>query len=132
MIEYIKLLSGWVKRVFRYKHSSFKVAPSALGSNYLDVYRFSKIVFLQDLPVILTPKTIYVIGVKGYEWMIGFSCPCGCGDTIQLNLLKDGDPKWRYKISKDGNISITPSINRQINCYSHFIITDSYVKWILF
>ncbi len=44
--------------------------------------------------------------------MAGFSCPCGCGATIQPSLL-GGSPSWRrFAEHWSGAVSISPSVWR--------------------
>jgi hypothetical protein len=84
----------------------------------------------KDMPERFEPKTIYVVGDKGHKWVAAFICPCGCGQLIQLNLLKDGDVSWRTSIHKDSSITIRPSIWRITGCRSHFTITRGDLRWV--
>jgi len=60
---------------------------------------------------------------------LAFKCPCGCDTTIFLNLLFDAKPRWKYYITKKGNISISPSVWRKVGCKSHFYIRESRISW---
>lgn len=60
---------------------------------------------------------VYVVSSWG---VVQFKCPCGCGDLITLDIIGNEHPYWRIK----GKDSITPSINRQVGCRSHFTITN--------
>jgi len=86
-------------------------------------------IHVEDLPDTIENKTIYIIGEDGYEWLVVFKCPCGCNDTIQLNLLLDGEKVWRIIYHHDGTISISPSVRRIVNCKSHFTISRNMVTW---
>lgn len=82
-----------------------------------------------ELPNELKEMSIYVVGENGFFWMAALNCPCGCGDVIQLNLLKEARPCWSIIHHKNGLLSISPSVRRIINCESHFTINKSNIKW---
>jgi hypothetical protein len=55
------------------------------------------------------------------RWLV-LRCPCGCGDNIPINLDRRAGPAWRlYKHTKSG-FSLYPSVWRDTDCGSHFII----------
>lgn len=55
------------------------------------------------------------------RWLL-LSCPCGCGAEIPINLDPRAGPAWRlYKSAKVG-FSVFPSVWRDSDCGSHFII----------
>ena len=85
--------------------------------------------FLDDVPKKIYPKVIYIIGHKTNPWLLLFFCPCGCEQKIQLNLLEESSPCWRYSLYKK-QITIRPSIWRDIGCKSHFIIKNGNVQWV--
>lgn len=87
--------------------------------------------FVEELPLEneIEENVIYVVGENGYEWVVAFTCPCGCGDFIQLNLLKDVKPGWRIMRKSPKKISITPSIDRKVGCRSHFTVTNGRITW---
>jgi hypothetical protein len=82
-----------------------------------------------DFPESIKENTIYIIGDEMSPWLLAFKCPCGCTQIIQLNLLKDADPRWKFKITVRKKISISPSIWRTTGCKSHFILRNSKVEW---
>jgi hypothetical protein len=84
---------------------------------------------IDDFPESIRENMIYIVGEKDHEWLAVLKCPCGCGDTVQLNLLKDAKPFWEIIRHKNGLISISPSINRIVNCKSHFSIIKEKVWW---
>ena len=88
-----------------------------------------KVNFVNDLPDDIKNRTIYIVGVKKNPWLIAFYCPCGCRELIQLNLLKESSPCWSFKINRKGKIDISPSIQRIVNCKSHFYIRKSRIVW---
>lgn len=55
-------------------------------------------------------------------------CPCGCGDELTINLDSRIGPAWKIYIEKE-SLSIYPSIWRENNCQSHFIIWKNKIYW---
>ncbi|MCE5175790.1 MAG: hypothetical protein LLF74_10415 [Bacteroidales bacterium] len=90
-------------------------------------YNFSYVV---DLPNNIKNRNIYIVGEKEYPWLIAFNCPCGCKNIVQLNLLKEADPCWTFKINKNGKINIFPSVWRTRGCKRHFVVRKSKIIWI--
>lgn len=73
------------------------------------------------LPLLIEDGVVYVCKS---DKIVHFKCPCGCDSLIILPILdnKTIHPNWMI----NGN-SITPSINRQVGCRSHFTITNGTV-----
>jgi Family of unknown function (DUF6527) len=88
-----------------------------------------RFVQVEDFPDTLKPKQIYVAGETGNYWGAALLCPCGCGETIQLNLLKDVRPCWTMKQHSDGSVTLLPSIWRQKGCKSHFFVRNGEIEW---
>lgn len=85
---------------------------------------------VSDVPEVFSERVIYIVGEPGNAWLIAFRCPCGCKSNVHLNLLKDAEPKWSYKINKKRRITIYPSVWRIRGCKSHFFIKGSGVIWV--
>jgi hypothetical protein len=49
-------------------------------------------------------------------------CPCGCAETLQINLDRRSGPAWRLYAHPPHGISLFPSVWRETGCESHFII----------
>jgi len=74
--------------------------------------------------------TIYLIKRAGLDRRVVFSCPCGCGRRIDLNLAKSQEPHWAARLNQ-GKISIDPSIwLRTEPCQSHFFVRSNRVEWV--
>lgn len=84
---------------------------------------------VEDVPDLFKPKVIYIVGDKGYEWLLAMTCPCGCNEQILLNTLKETKPCWRFVCYKGGSVTLIPSVNRIRNCKSHFTITKGKINW---
>lgn len=83
-----------------------------------------------DLPDRFQAGVIYLVGEGGYAWQVGLLCPCGCGGVIQLNLVPPGPPLWRVRQYQDGSLTMSPSIWRNVGCYSHFWLRRGRVLWV--
>lgn len=88
-----------------------------------------RLCLLKEDPEKLESGILYVVGDYGYIWRAITLCPCGCGDSIYLNLNEETHPSW--KVSKTEKYpTIYPSINRQRGCGAHFFIIKGKVKWV--
>jgi len=85
--------------------------------------------YIKDLPLLIESDVIYIIGENSMFWMLGFTCPCGCQATINLNLLEESFPCWKYEIKDNRLITLNPSIRRVEGCKSHFFIQKGIVIW---
>ena len=85
--------------------------------------------YVEDIPENVKDKVVYIVGERKHPWLIIFKCPCGCNNLIQLNLLKEASPCWKFQISNKEKITIYPSIWRITGCKSHFFIRKSKIEW---
>jgi len=86
-------------------------------------------VAVDEFPDTLGTLKVYLAGEGVNLWAASMICPCGCGETIQLNLLKAARPCWEAEPHPDGTISLSPSISRRKGCKSHFWIRRGHVDW---
>src|SRR5262245_42213742 len=82
-----------------------------------------------ELPEKLNEGVLYVAGENGYRWFAAMVCPCGCGETIYLNLLSGQRPCWELSIHADDSVTISPSIWRTKGCQSHFFVRRGQIQW---
>ena len=82
-----------------------------------------------DIPKQLSSHTVYIVGVPGNEWLAQMICPCGCGETLFLNLLKEEMPNWQWRVSPDGIVTLSPSVWRTVRCRSHFFLREGRIQW---
>lgn len=65
----------------------------------------------------------------GLDRWIVFRCPCGCEDEVPINLDPRVGPAWRiYQPGK--NLTVYPSVWRDANCESHFIVRKGLI-WLI-
>ena len=89
-----------------------------------------KFELVEDLPELIPENKVLVVAEGNQPDTLAFKCPCGCNSNILLNLLQDAKPRWKYRITKRGNISISPSIWRKVGCKSHFFVRDGRIDWV--
>lgn len=92
------------------------------GKNVDGKFRYATV---EDFPESLEESKVYVADA----WGAALLCPCGCGDVIQLNLLKNVRPRWRVREHFDHSVSLTPSVWRRHGCRSHFFLRRGRIEW---
>jgi len=89
-------------------------------------YRY---VHVDEFPDSFEPSKLYLAGENGYLWAAAMLCPCGCGDLIELNLLKKVRPNWSVQEHPDGFPTLMPSVWRSEGCRSHFYLRRGHIDW---
>ncbi|NNT71571.1 hypothetical protein HKT18_05000 [Flavobacterium sp. IMCC34852] len=95
----------------------------------IDPSRF-QIDVVDDIPELISDKTIFIVQDGNAPELLAFKCPCGCNADIVLNLLEDASPCWSYEIMDGNTIDIYPSIWRKAGCKSHFFVTNGKIRWV--
>lgn len=86
------------------------------------------VLYTQEVPDELG-KHVYVVGSPLAKRVI-FACPCGCGEKLNINLMRSIDPCWQLRL-KNGSISLMPSVwIDDKGCGSHFLIDRNRVIWV--
>ncbi|HVV41961.1 MAG TPA: DUF6527 family protein [Nitrobacter sp.] len=76
------------------------------------------------------PRRDLVLAREGDEdWCVGMRCPCGCGRTIELLLVKEAKPRWDLHTDPSGRPSLKPSVWLKTGCRSHFWLRRGRVEW---
>jgi uncharacterized protein DUF6527 len=55
------------------------------------------------------------------RWLL-MACPCGCGAELPINLDRRAGKAWRLYKHGNAGLSVYPSVWRDTDCKSHFII----------
>ncbi len=84
---------------------------------------------VEEFPDTLEKAKVYLAGEGGSLWAAAMICPCGCGEVIELNLLKQARPCWSAQEHSDGTITLAPSVWRQKGCRSHFLLRRGRINW---
>ncbi|OAH21855.1 hypothetical protein AX289_25320 [Methylorubrum populi] len=82
-----------------------------------------------SLPLRMPRRDLVLARDGGEDWCVGMLCPCGCGDTIELLVIREARPRWDIVVNGDGRPSLSPSIWRQTGCRSHFWVRHGRVDW---
>lgn len=89
-------------------------------------YRSVKI---EELPDSLSKNTLYIAGEGPHLWFVAMICPCGCGEVLQMSLLRDARPCWNVSVDSKGVPTLYPSVWRHVGCKSHFFLTNGLIQW---
>lgn len=82
-----------------------------------------------SLPKRLPWRNIVLARDEGEDWCAGMRCPCGCGERIELMLIREVKPRWDLNIDKKGFPGLKPSVWRNTGCHSHFWLLSGRVHW---
>lgn len=83
----------------------------------------------EDIPDSLGSFTVYFVGEGENLWAAAMTCPCGCSERIELNLLPQVRPRWIATEHDDHTVSLEPSVWRQTGGRSHFILRRGRIIW---
>ena len=68
-----------------------------------------------------------VLIIRGQPRWLLLKCPCGCDDEISINLDLRAGQAWRIYKGRDEKITLYPSVWRDTDCLSHFIIRSDHI-----
>jgi len=133
----MKVFLKWIFNLFRRYLSPSNSDLTSIENDEIvlnetkDVKEY-EIVFTSEFPNRIDCNFVYIECniEKNDFWYAKLICPCGCQETITLNLIDDVDPCWSLEFEKQ-SFSIHPSIRRTTNCKSHFWILNNIVIWAL-
>lgn len=73
-------------------------------------------------------NTLYIVGDPA-KWAV-LQCPCGCGETIDVNLMTTRKPVWQLSLA-NGKVSFHPSLwVPKEKCGAHFWIKNGKIIWV--
>lgn len=82
-----------------------------------------------DLFPARVPKRRLVLLDDDGPYAAAMLCPCGCGENIELTLMKGVRPRWDLRVNAQDRPTLYPSVWRQSGCYSHFWLSEGRVVW---
>jgi hypothetical protein len=106
-----------IKRFIRLVHNLYKSQ------------KLYKAIMTDTVPEKMDSKSVYIIHNEGYYWQAVMVCPCGCKNILQMNLMEDYNPSWKFIINNKNVITLHPSVNRTVGCSSHFFIRRGKIVW---
>lgn len=80
-------------------------------------------------PENLQTRHLYICRDDGEDWSVAMRCPCGCGDKLEMMLLKEAKPKWMLKTEDQDPPTLHPSVWRQSGCGAHFWLRNGHIHW---
>jgi hypothetical protein len=88
-----------------------------------------KIIEGDSLPSTLPRRDLVLARDEEGDWCVGMRCPCGCGQSIELMLIREVKPRWDIRIDHIGQPTLHPSIWLQRGCRSHFWLKGGRIQW---
>lgn len=82
------------------------------------------------LPAVMPPRNLVLLSEGGDAWSVGMTCPCGCGQLIELPLIPEASPRWRLEVDDAALPTLTPSVWLRTGCRSHFFVRSGKVLWV--
>jgi hypothetical protein len=84
----------------------------------------------ESLPSKLPWRNLVVLRDAGDDWSVGMRCPCGCGQAIELALIREAKPRWNLYAEQGSPPTLSPSIWLREGCHSHFFVRRGRVEWV--
>ena len=81
------------------------------------------------LPEKLPVRDLVLAREEGEDWCVGLRCPCGCGQRLEMMLLKEVKPRWDLTLDAHRRVTLHPSVWLRVGCCSHFWIRAGKVIW---
>ncbi len=91
--------------------------------------RTLKIIEGDTLPEKLPRRDLVLMRDDGDNWSVGFLCPCGCGQRLELMVLKGVRPRWDVATDDQGRPTLHPSVWLRAGCRSHFWVRRGKILW---
>ncbi len=81
------------------------------------------------LPATLPSRDLVLMRDDGDDWSVGFQCPCGCGQRLEMMVLKGVRPRWDITTDNRGHPTLHPSVWLRAGCRSHFWVRRGKIVW---
>jgi hypothetical protein len=94
--------------------------------------KFSRLQYIPTraaAPATLSPRTLYIVGSENQPKWAVFTCPCGRGHQIDLDLQRGHRPRWRVELNS-GRPSVRPSVDVRSAVRCHFLVRRGRVVWV--
>lgn len=76
----------------------------------------------------LAQGVIVLVKPAGKPKLLRFYCPCGCGETITINVMEGLENAWEIIFAPKRGISLWPSVWLDAGCKSHFILRNNTAR----
>jgi len=86
---------------------------------------------IEDDEVSTCPRSRDLILAREVEtdWEVAMRCPCGCGDTLTLQVVPEAQPRWDIEVDSQNRPTLHPSVHRTTGCKAHFWLRRGRVVW---
>lgn len=81
-------------------------------------------------PPSLPTRDLLLLSEGSDAWSVRMSCPCGCGQLVELPLIPEAYPRWRLQVDDDQHPTLAPSVWLRTGCKSHFFVRAGKVLWV--
>lgn len=78
----------------------------------------------------LPRRDLLLLQADGEDWAVAMSCPCGCGQRVELPLIREATPRWRLEHSDGHGPSLFPSVWLREGCRAHYHVRGGKVVWV--
>ena len=82
------------------------------------------------LPESLPRRNLILVQEGSENWCVGMLCPCGCGQRVELPLIKEAHPRWEIHVDGQRRPTLQPSVWLRDGCRSHFFVRGGKVEWV--
>ena len=93
-------------------------------------YRSLLVIAGDGLPSSLPPRDLVLLTEDGEPWSVAMMCPCGCGQRVELPLLRKVSPRWSLQVDKLRRPTLLPSVWLRDGCRSHYFVRSGRVVWV--
>lgn len=91
--------------------------------------RSLKIMQGDTLPAYLPRRNLVLMRDGDDDWSVGLQCPCGCGERLEMMVLKGVPPRRDVKTDNRGRPTLHPSVWLRTGCRSHFSVRRGKILW---
>lgn len=74
----------------------------------------------------LARRDSLILVERGTPRSVWLRCPCGCGESISINVDERIYPSWHLR-RNDASITLLPSVWRETGCGAHFILWENEI-----
>lgn len=130
--ETLRLMLEILKRIWAALVGFFRPDSTQVDRQFRVHHQVYKLRTFEDRSLATTevkhPGVVAIVGHGSkHKWLL-MTCPCGCGETLALNLMRSHTPRWRVEARSEALFSVFPSIDA-LSCGAHFWIRDGKVIW---
>ena len=82
-----------------------------------------------DPPDRLPRRDLVLLRDGGEDWSVAMRCPCGCGQKVELALIREAKPRWSLRNDLGNHPTLSPSVWLREGCRSHFFVRAGRIRW---